>query len=174
MEGEDAGADVRDATVLVASAGLEGQLRQLVSAGWPGPVVVVGSVQEAQELLRARGHEHRAALAARPRPRAEEAGEDRPARPWLMLDPDRQVVRCEDAEEPLTPLEFGFLRMLLEQPGRVRAFADLTDRVWGTRYLGDVSQVHSLVKRLRRKLDTIGSPLQVQAVRGVGFRMVRQ
>lgn len=133
-------------------------------AGWRGPVVLVGSVEEAREFLQD---------APAPRPPAEEVRAGRPARPWLMLDPDRQVVTCADAEEHLTRLEFGFLKMLLEQPGRVQAFADLTDRVWGTRYLGDVSQVHSLVKRLRRKLDTIHSPLQVQAVRGVGFRMVR-
>ena len=150
------------------------QLRQLASAGWQGPVVVVGSVQEARALL-AHGRERpRRDDRVRPRARVEGLRADRPDRPWLMLDPDRQTVRCQDAEEPLTRLEFGFLRMLLEQPGRVREFADLTDGVWGTRYLGDVSQVHSLCKRLRRKLDAMGSPLQVQAVRGVGFRMVRQ
>lgn len=177
MDGHDVDVDAAtgsgEATVLVASPGLEEQLRQLASAGWQGPVVVVGSVQEARALL-ARGREGRPADRARPRPSVDELRADRPDRPWLMLDPDRQTVRCQDAEESLTRLEFGFLRMLLEQPGRVREFADLTDGVWGTRYLGDVSQVHSLVKRLRRKLDRVGSPLQVHAVRGVGFRMVRQ
>lgn len=157
------------AVVLVASDRVDEQLQQVMGAQWSGPVVLVGSVEEARELV---GADRVAPLEDLPDTRpAERDGADAPRR-QLVLDPDRQVVRVAGEEEHLTPLEFAFLRALLTRPGRVRAFPDLTDEVWGTRHLRDVSQVHSLVKRLRRKLDGIDSPVQVQAVRGVGFRAV--
>jgi hypothetical protein len=32
--------------------------------------------------------------------------------------------------------------------------------------------VHSVVKRVRRKLRSLGSPLEIETVRGVGLRLV--
>ena len=173
------------AVVLLASDQVADRLQQVIDSGWPGPVVLVSSVDEARALVGApvpRGDGLRldppAVPAVRtpagpreaaPRP---DPATGAPARLRLVLDPDRQVAVCEGKEEHLTPLEFGFLQALLVRPGRVCPFADLTQQVWGTSHLGDVSQVHSLVKRVRRKLDAIGSPVQVQAIRGVGFRAV--
>lgn len=158
------------AVVLVASDRVDEQLQQVMGAQWSGPVVLVGSVEEARELV---GAGRVAPLEDLPDTRSAAPGDGTDmARRQLVLDPDLQAVRCAGEEKHLTPLEFAFLRALLTRPGRVRAFPDLTDEVWGTRHLRDVSQVHSLVKRLRRKLDGIDSPVQVQAVRGVGFRAV--
>lgn len=138
------------ALVIVASSALGHQLRRVRDSGWAGPVVVVGSHAEAAEL------------AETPRPTSRQ----------LMLDPDRRLAVSDGGRTPLTPLEYDVLHTLLLRPGRVCHFADLTEQVWGTRFLGDTAQVHSVVKRVRRKLGSIGSPLQVQAVRGVGFRAV--
>ncbi|RIK14712.1 MAG: hypothetical protein DCC50_10415 [Acidobacteria bacterium] len=76
-------------------------------------------------------------------------------------------------EVELTPLEFGFLEALNAQPGRLCTFEQLQQEVWGTPHIGDVTQVHSLVKRLRRKLCRMELAVRLQAVRGVGFRLVR-
>lgn len=216
----------KGAVVLLASPQVADHLQQVIDSGWPGPVVLVSSIEEARALVGAppagshAGSTGSADTAHRPdgpalgrdgatdltgvlpgpsAHGADPAGRDAdlagvlpgpsadgaepsadgadpvaapPARLRLILDPDRQVAVCEGQEEHLTPLEFGFLQALLVRPGRVCAFPDLTQQVWGTRHLGDMSQVHSLVKRVRRKLDAIGSPVQVQAIRGVGFRAV--
>lgn len=132
-----------------------------VAASWAGPVLVAGSAAEARAVL---------ADSAPPTGGATDR-EGAVATVDVRLDPDRQVVAHEGEEVALTPLEFGFLSALLDQPGRVRRFEQLTEEVWGTHHIGDVTQVHSVVKRLRRKLKTIGAPVELHAVRGVGFRL---
>ena len=76
-------------------------------------------------------------------------------------------------EVTLTPLEFSFLRRLINEPGRVWRFDEIVREVWGTEHLGDASQVHAVVKRLRAKLARKNAPVIIEAVRGVGFRAVR-
>ena len=168
---DDAGR-VPDALVLIASPSLGGALRRVQESGWVGPVVVVGDASEATELARALR-----SVPGPEQPSADRGGAGTGAgsaagRPDLMLDPHRRIVVSGGRQADLTPLEYDVLHALLVEPGKVRIFADLTEQVWGTPYDGDTAQVHSVVKRIRRKLDSITSPLQVQAVRGVGFRTV--
>lgn len=170
---------VPDALVLIASPSLGGELRRVRASGWVGPVVVVGDVAEATQLARslqslqapeeAPVGSRRAEADAQVRGRL---GAGTGSRPSLMLDPDRRMVVSGGRRTSLTPLEYAVLHALLVQPGRVCPFADLTERVWGTPFDGDTGQVHSVVKRVRRKLDSIDSPVRVQAVRGFGFRAV--
>lgn len=160
------------ALVLVASSALDRQLRHVRESGWLGRVVVVGSLAEASALGGAlqpatlpEKNDRPTPTTGPPVPAASSAGQ-------LMLDPDRRLVVSEGGRTPLSALEYDVLRALLLDPGAVCHFADLTEQVWGTRSLGDTAQVHAVVKRVRRKLDSIASPLQVQSVRGVGFRAV--
>jgi DNA-binding response OmpR family regulator len=44
--------------------------------------------------------------------------------------------------------------------------------VWGNEHLGHGSHIHSVVKRLRRKLARLGAAVTIHAVRGVGFHLV--
>ncbi|AXH95047.1 winged helix-turn-helix domain-containing protein [Ornithinimicrobium avium] len=145
--------------VLMSACSVEG-LRTLATA-WAGPVLVVGSVEEARAVLGT------AAPADRTTEPATGPG------PTLLLDEDRRVVGDGRSEVPLTPLEFDFLVALSSDPGRLRTFEELQHEVWGTPHIGDVTQVHSLVKRLRRKLRRLDLPVRLQAVRGIGFRLVR-
>lgn len=161
-----------EAVVLVASPKLERQLGRLREKGWAGPVVVVGDHEEAAEVasaMRSTLHQGSGPVPGEARPAV--AAPD-PGQPQLMLDPDRRLAVSGTGRVHLTPLEYGMVRALLVQQGRVCHFADLTEQIWGTRFLGDTTQVHSVVKRVRRKLDEIASPVQVQAVHGVGFRAV--
>lgn len=140
--------------VLLSGSTREG-LRALASS-WGGPVLVVGSAEEARAVLGA----------------SDRAEPPAPV-PSLVLDRDRRVVGDGRTEVELTPLEFGFLEALNAEPGRLCTFEELQQEVWGTPHIGDVTQVHSLVKRLRRKLRRMELAVRLQAVRGVGFRLVR-
>lgn len=169
----------QSAIVLVATSGVVERLHEVVAAGWDGPVVVVPTIAEAQELISGGEAQRPSGRGKAQRPTGGEQtqrpsgeGQREVPRPRLMLDPDRQTVTAAGGVAPLTPLEFGLLRTLLEQPGRTHPFAELTEQVWRTRYLGDPAQVHSVVKRVRRKLGDIHSPLQVETVRGVGLRVL--
>ncbi|HEY3508531.1 MULTISPECIES: winged helix-turn-helix domain-containing protein [Kribbella] len=90
----------------------------------------------------------------------------------LRLDVERRVVRWKDRELPLTRLEHDFLHCLVAEPGRVWTYQRLHHAVWGNEHLGHGSHIHSVVKRLRQKLASLGAAVTIHAVRGVGFHLL--
>jgi DNA-binding response OmpR family regulator len=89
----------------------------------------------------------------------------------LSLDVDRRVVRWNDREVPLTRLEHDFLHCLVAEPGEVWTYQRLHLVVWGNEHLGHGAHIHSVVKRLRRKLARLGAAVTIHAIRGVGFHL---
>lgn len=165
------------ALVVVLSPSTARHLEALASAGWQRPVLLVGSVAEAREVLRGAAGERPAVGVARDQRPVEQGGQ-RTAPPSgardpraLHLDADRRAVRHAGCSEELTPLEFGVLELLMARPGQVVRYAELTRTVWGTTFTGDSSHLHAVVGRLRRKLDGVQAPTRLVAVRGVGFRL---
>lgn len=142
--------------VLVATT-TEERARLLTKLDPSAPVLVLPSVAAAQQWLPPES--------ARP--------QQQPTNPGVRIDQDRQAVGFGSVEVTLTALEFALLRLLIREPGRVWRFDELVHHVWGTDHVGDTSQVHSVVKRLRAKLVRERAPVVIEAVRGVGFRMVR-
>lgn len=122
------------------------------------PLLLVSTVEEARTLLGGGG-------------RALPEEQRRLSVGGLQVDPDRHVVSWDGKEAGLTPLEHDLLTCLLAEPGRIWSFARLHQVVWGTRHMGAGSDLHSLVKRLRRKLEQLGAAVGIDAIRGVGFRL---
>ncbi|MFE9689557.1 winged helix-turn-helix domain-containing protein [Micromonospora sp. NPDC005806] len=89
----------------------------------------------------------------------------------LLIDSARHTARCGDREVALTRLEHDLLVCLTTEPVRVWSYAELHRSVWRDDGLHRKADVQSLVKRLRRKLDELGTGVTVVAVRGVGFRL---
>ncbi|WP_020386342.1 winged helix-turn-helix domain-containing protein [Kribbella catacumbae] len=90
----------------------------------------------------------------------------------LKLDEERRIVRWKDREMRLTRLEHDFLHCLVEEPGKVWTYQRLHHAVWGNEHLGHGSHIHSVVKRLRQKLASLGAAVTIHAVRGVGFHLL--
>lgn len=90
----------------------------------------------------------------------------------LKLDEERRIVRWKDREMRLTRLEHDFLHCLVEEPGKVWTYQRLHHAVWGNEHLGHGSHIHSVVKRLRQKLASLGASVTIHAVRGVGFHLL--
>ncbi|GAA1693846.1 winged helix-turn-helix domain-containing protein [Kribbella sp. NPDC056951] len=89
----------------------------------------------------------------------------------LTIDRVRSVARWRGREVQLTELEHDLLSRLMSAPVRVWTYDALHQAVWGTRELRGTADVHSVVKRLRRKLDDLGTTVTIDAVRGTGFRL---
>lgn len=73
----------------------------------------------------------------------------------------------------LTPLEFRVLANMARQPGRAWSFQELRESGWGASHAPgiDVFAVRSVVQRLRRKLRAVAATVELQSVRGFGFRL---
>ncbi len=87
----------------------------------------------------------------------------------LTIDSARSVAKWRGQEVPLTDLEHDLLAALVTEPLRVWTYEALHQAVWRNRHLRGTADVHSLVKRVRRKLDELGTTVTIDAVRGTGF-----
>lgn len=90
----------------------------------------------------------------------------------LVVDPVGYRVTWRGEPLPLTGLERRIMGCLADPPLEVWTYQRLFGQVWGGAYLGDTSILHSAVKRLRGKLREAGRELEVETVRGVGYRLV--
>ena len=162
------------ALIVVLSPATMAHVDQIAQAGWDGPVLAVGSVEEARALLEnpQPSAVHRQAP-RRPgaRPHLTPAPDPVDRLSGLVLDPDRRKVLHAGHARTLTPLEFGVLEVLMQRPGQVCRFSELTRLVWGTTFNGDSAHLHAVVRRLRRKLEGVRAQVELVAVRGVGFRL---
>jgi DNA-binding response OmpR family regulator len=100
---------------------------------------------------------------------AEEPAALGPAR----LDPRRRALVRGGLSETLTPREYSLLAELSSHRGDVLSRSRLLETVWGTDFLGNQNVVDVYVGYLRAKLERIGATgVELQAVRGVGYRLV--
>ncbi len=93
----------------------------------------------------------------------------------LRMDLDARTVLVGEIPLNLTRLEFDLLYHLLSNPGRVFHREQLLEQVWGYDFVGDTRAVDSAVKRLRGKIRAAsGSADAIEAVRGVGYRLIKK
>ncbi|MBU0490640.1 MAG: response regulator transcription factor [Chloroflexi bacterium] len=88
----------------------------------------------------------------------------------VRLDPARREVTVGGRPLSLRTREFDLLQAFLAHPGLVLSREQLLDRVWGLDFDGDDTTVNVHVTRLRAKLQ--GSSVTIEAVRGVGYKLV--
>ncbi|MEU1687748.1 winged helix-turn-helix domain-containing protein [Micromonospora sp. NPDC005707] len=129
------------------------------------PLLLVADLDELRKLLAPAGAPADLDLPP-PAPPAPPAPDD-----TLVIDAARSTARWGDREIVLTRLERDLLACLTTEPVRVWSYAELHRAVWHDEGLQHKADVQSLVKRLRRKLDQLGTGVTVVAVRGVGLRL---
>jgi len=86
----------------------------------------------------------------------------------LVLNEDSYEVSRGGVPIELTSTEFELLRYLMRNPKRVLSKANILDRVWDYDFGGKASIVEIYISYLRKKIDTLGTPL-IHTVRGVGY-----
>ena len=92
----------------------------------------------------------------------------------LEIDYEERRVSVAGRPVELTATEYGLLRALSRNAGRVSTYAFLRRQVWGERPTGDPVLVRTYIKKLRRKLgDDAVRPAYIVSERGVGYRMAR-
>jgi two-component system, OmpR family, alkaline phosphatase synthesis response regulator PhoP len=90
----------------------------------------------------------------------------------VHVDPARREVHVEGTEVPLRAKEFDVLLVLAQEQGRVVTREALLRRAWGYDYLGESRTVDVHVSGLRDRLAGAGAGVQIQSVRGLGYKLV--
>jgi hypothetical protein len=159
---------------VAASAEQRVQLAELVDG--VAPLLLVSSLDELRKLL-VPAQQPPPAAPEQPEPpepaevdaAAIRRSDEEPDADVLTIDRIRSVARWHGREIQLTELEHDLLARLTSAPVRVWTYDALHQTVWRNRHLRGTADVHSVVKRLRRKLDELGTTVTIDAVRGIGF-----
>ena len=89
----------------------------------------------------------------------------------LELDLVARAVRRDGEDVHLTKTEFGLLRMLMVNRGRLLTHRALLTEVWGPAYADDVATLRTHMANLRRKIDPGGARHGlIRTESGVGYR----
>jgi len=93
----------------------------------------------------------------------------------LRVDYAARQVLVGGREVHLTPTEFGVLRLLTTNAGRVLVQDELLRQVWGPGYEGDGDLLRTTIGRLRQKIEPcVQRPAYILTERGVGYRFAPQ
>ncbi|AVQ33742.1 DNA-binding response regulator [Staphylococcus muscae] len=67
--------------------------------------------------------------------------------------------------------EFELLNILIAYPEQVFERETLITKIWGFDYEGDTRTVDVHIKRLRGRLKKLGATIQIETMRGIGYRV---
>ena len=91
--------------------------------------------------------------------------------PGLSVSRVSREVIVGDRTVDLTPKEFDLLWYLASNRNRVFTREQLLEQVWAYQeFYGDERTVDQHIKRLRRKIETNGSPCRITTIWGVGYK----
>lgn len=100
---------------------------------------------------------------------------------FLVVDEVRKVVCYQSRDIPLTPHEFGILRVLAEYPGRVFSRERLLEKVWRNDLDINDRVIDTHIKSIRAKLQEMertglieGGADLIQTHRGFGYSLVKE
>lgn len=90
----------------------------------------------------------------------------------LKIYPEKYEVNLNGHSIPLRPKEFEVLLYLVQRPGVVITRDDLMNIVWGFDYVGGQRTVDVHVSSLRKKLEMNQESVQIDSIRGLGYKLV--
>jgi two-component system KDP operon response regulator KdpE len=88
----------------------------------------------------------------------------------IEIDLAARSVRRDGEAVHLTPTEFGLLRALARNRGRLMTHRALLVEVWGPEYADDFQVLRAHVANLRRKIEPPDGPRYIRTDPGVGYR----
>ncbi|NOU92377.1 response regulator [Paenibacillus sp. LMG 31456] len=90
----------------------------------------------------------------------------------LHIYPEKYEVMLNGESISLRPKEFEVMLYLVQRPGVVVTRDDLMNIVWGFDYIGGQRTVDVHVSSLRKKLEMNQQSVQIESIRGVGYKLV--
>jgi two-component system KDP operon response regulator KdpE len=99
-----------------------------------------------------------------------EAAEPKIDAEGIEIDLAARSVRRDGEEVHLTPTEFGLLRALARNRGKLMTHRTLLVEVWGVEYENDFQVLRAHIANLRRKIEPPDGPKYITTDAGIGYR----
>ena len=90
----------------------------------------------------------------------------------LSLDERSYSAEVDGSSIDLTPRLFRLLFYLAEREGEVCSRDHILDEIWGYDYFGETRTLDVHIHWLRDRLKGSGTQVQIETVRGIGYRLV--
>lgn len=78
---------------------------------------------------------------------------------------------CRQQRVRLVTREYQVMEMLMENLGQIISTDMIMEHIWGWDSDVEVNIVWVTISNIRKKLQTIGAPLHIRAVRGIGYQL---
>ena len=90
----------------------------------------------------------------------------------ICLDDHAKTVTVDAETVNLTPIEYGILRLLMKNPGRVYSTRKIYEEVWKETPIGSENAVAVHIRHLREKIEINPSePRYIKVVWGQGYKV---
>ncbi|NQX11788.1 response regulator transcription factor [Microbacteriaceae bacterium VKM Ac-2855] len=89
----------------------------------------------------------------------------------LRVDPYAHAASVDGSVLPLSPKEFGVLRVLAVRAGEFVPREDILVEVWGSAEFVDHNIAEQYISYVRRKLTAAAASVEIVTRRGVGYRL---
>ncbi len=90
----------------------------------------------------------------------------------ITIKPRERSVYKDKIPIDITSKEYELLLLLCKRKNQAFSRDMIIDSIWGYEYIGDTRPVDDLVKRLRKKLKTAESTLEIKSVWGYGYKVM--
>ena len=100
----------------------------------------------------------------------EESSPDEIEQPPFRLNTRNRTLEKNGQRVKLTQVEYGIVKLFMENPGKALSREEILDAVWGKDYFGELKIVDVNIRRLRIKIeDNPTKPTYVNTVWGYGY-----
>jgi DNA-binding response OmpR family regulator len=91
--------------------------------------------------------------------------------PPFLLNLRNRTLEKNGQKVKLTQVEYGIVKLFMQNPGKALAREEILDAVWGKDYFGELKIVDVNIRRLRIKIeDNPTSPTFINTVWGFGYK----
>lgn len=92
----------------------------------------------------------------------------------LSLDVTTYELSTPEKTVRLNSKEFQLIACFMRNPTRVFSADELMSKVWGWDYQVDINVVWTNITYIRRKLEQLEASVQIQSLRGSGYRLIEK
>ena len=93
------------------------------------------------------------------------------SQPPFLLNTRNRTLEKNGQRVKLTQVEYGIVKLFMENPGKALSREEILDMVWGRDYFGELKIVDVNIRRLRLKIeDNVQNPTFITTVWGYGYK----